>query len=294
MADIKFLVTHPGGAHKDEFLACCVLLASNPVRIERREPTSADLIDPSICVLDVGHLHDPALRNFDHHQFSKDHPPTCTLSLVLKDLGLYDDARAFCEWLEPTEWFDSRGPNKTAKWLSVDREVLNKLNSPIDLTLLRRFAGSTLLSPGEPLWEVMRMVGTDMIDFVNSMRSRLDFIDRHVEFWSLGNEEDLAQFLFLPRTDPLPDEPSAGLDQYLVSKELTADVVGLVYPDRRGEGYGLSRFRDNARLDLTRIASHNKVHFAHANGFVAKTSATEIEELKSLLTQSLVEGSLTP
>jgi len=288
---MEFLLTHPGGAHKDEFLACCVLLASHPVRIERREPSAADLINPSVCVLDVGGLHDPALHNFDHHQFPKDHPPTCTLSLVLQHLGLYDDARAFCEWLEPTEWFDSRGPNNTAKWLGVEREVLNQLNSPVDVTLLRRFAGTTVLSPGEPLWEVMRMIGTDIIDFVKSLRSRLDFIDRHAEFWTLESAGSSARFVFLPRTDPLPDEPSFGLDQFLESKGLIEEVVGLVYPDRRGDGYGLSRFRDNARLDFTRIADHAKVHFAHANGFVAKTSATEKQELKDLLARSLVEGS---
>ena len=37
------ILTHPGGSHKDEFLACCLLLAENPVTIVRREPTEADL-----------------------------------------------------------------------------------------------------------------------------------------------------------------------------------------------------------------------------------------------------------
>lgn len=59
---------------------------------------------------------------------------------MLQELGLYEDARRFCEWLEPTEWFDCRGPFATAQWLGVDREVLNKLNSPVDVTLLQRFA----------------------------------------------------------------------------------------------------------------------------------------------------------
>jgi len=65
-------------------------------------------------------------------------------------------------------------------------------------------------------------------------------------------------------------------------------VVGLIYPDRRGAGYGLSRFRDNARLDFTKIAGNETVHFAHARGFVAKTSATDAGLLKDLLVKSLV------
>lgn len=287
MSPIQFLLTHPGSSHKDEFLACCVLLALHPVRIERREPAPEDLANPAVCVLDVGHQHDPALMNFDHHQLPKDHPPTCSLSLILQHLELYDDAREFCEWLEPAEWFDCRGPNSTAKWLGVERDLLNKLNSPIDVTLLRRFAMTKVLSPGEALWEVMRMIGVDMIDYVKSLRARLDFIGQHAEFWTLEGNGGSALFLYLPRTEPMPEEPSSGLDQFIESKGLTESVVGLVYPDRRGIGYGLSRFRDNARLDFTKIAGDKTVHFAHARGFVAKTSETALSELKKLLVQSL-------
>jgi hypothetical protein len=226
MTDIQFLLTHPGSAHKDEFLACCILLALHPVRIERREPVSEDLVNPAVCVLDVGHQHDPALNNFDHHQLSKEQPPTCSLSLVLQHLGLYDDAREFCEWLEPAEWFDCRGPNSTAKWLGVERGLLNKLNSPIDVTLLRRFALAKVLSPGDPLWEVMCMVGADMIDYVKSLRARLDFIGQHAEFWNLDASGNPALFLFLPRTEPMPEEPSSGLDQFIESQGVTATGGG--------------------------------------------------------------------
>src|SRR5687768_10160191 len=117
MSPFRTILTHPGGAHKDEVLACSVLLAQQPVPVVRREPGPADLADLTICVVDVGHVHDPTLNNFDHHQFPKDHPPTCSLSLVLQHLGLYEEAREFCEWLEPAEWFDCRGPFTTASWL---------------------------------------------------------------------------------------------------------------------------------------------------------------------------------
>ena len=43
MTPIRRVLTHPGSAHKDDFLACCVLLHHYPVPIERREPTEADL-----------------------------------------------------------------------------------------------------------------------------------------------------------------------------------------------------------------------------------------------------------
>jgi len=281
---IDLILTHPGSAHKDEFLACSVLLALHPAPIARREPTPEDLASASICVVDVGHAHQPELNNFDHHQLPKDHPPTCSLSLVLQHLGLYDDARQFCEWLEPAEWFDCRGPETTSQWLGVSRETLTRLNSPIDITLLRRFALASRLEPGSPLWEVMRMIGDDLLEYVRSLRARLDFIARAAQIWDLpllGGR--LAQVIFLPRTEPLPDDPSMGMERFVESRGLGDRVVGLVYPDRRSAGYGLSRYRDHPRLDFTRIAGAPKVHFAHARGFVAKTSAHEIDDLKKLL-----------
>lgn len=283
MMTFDTILTHPGGSHKDEFLACSALLALTPVPLVRREPTADDLSNPAVCVVDVGHLHEPARHNFDHHQLPKDHPPTCSLSLVLQHLGLYADARQFCEWLEPAEWFDCRGPFATAKWLGVERDVLNRLNSPIDVTLLRRFALAQRLAPGDPLWEIMRMIGEDLLDYLKSLRARLDFLAQHAEVWDLDLAGGPAKILFVPRTDPLPEEPSSGLDRFIESRGLADQVVGTVCPDRRSAGYGLSRFRDSPRLDFTRIADCPEVHFAHARGFVAKTSATEIGQLKKLL-----------
>ena len=56
---IELIVTHPGGAHKDDFLACSLLAHLHGVPIERRDPTDEDLAKPSICVVDVGGVHDP-------------------------------------------------------------------------------------------------------------------------------------------------------------------------------------------------------------------------------------------
>ena len=286
MTPFTTLLTHPGSAHKDEFLACCVLLALHPVPIVRREPTAADLNDPQIAVVDVGHEHDPARNNFDHHQLPKDHAPTCSLSLVLQHLGIYADARQFCDWLEPAEWFDCRGPISTAKFLGVDRNALPKLNSPIDITLLRRFALADRIELTAPLWAIMHMIGEDLLDYVRTLRTRLDFIAQHAQVWELVLGGEPAQILFLPRTDPLPDEPSMGLERFIDAQNLAGKIVGTVAPDRRSTGYGLSRFQDNPRLDFTRIADAPGVHFAHARGFVAKTSLTDHAHLKALLVRA--------
>lgn len=276
---LNLILTHPGGSHKDELLACSLLAAVHRVPIVRREPTPEDLADPTIAVVDVGGEHAPERNNFDHHQFPADHPPVCALSLVLQHLGVYEDARQFCDWLEPAEWFDTRGPNVTAKWLGVDRHTMTKLNSPIDVTLLRRFAKAKHLEPGEPLWEILSYIGADLLEYLRELRTRLDSIAQQAQIWTVDDHE----ILFLPRTDPLPDEPSAGIDRYLATIGKATSVAALIYPDRRGSGYGLSRHNDNPLYDFTRIDKQPDVHFAHARGFVAKTSAAEIGRVKELL-----------
>jgi hypothetical protein len=276
---LSLILTHPGGSHKDELLACSLLAAVHRVPIVRREPTEADLADPSIAVVDVGGEHASERNNFDHHQFPADHPPICALSLVLQHLGVYEDARQFCEWLEPAEWFDTRGPNVTAKWLGVDRNAMSRLSSPIDITILRRFAKAKRLEPGEPLWEILSYVGEDLLEYLRDLRSRLNFIAETAEVWSIDDHE----VLFLPRTEPMPDEPSFGIGRYLESVGKNSTVAALIYPDRRGSGYGLSRHNDHLGYDFTRIEKEPDVHFAHARGFVAKTSASEISRVKELL-----------
>jgi hypothetical protein len=148
---------------------------------------------------------------------------------------------------------------------------------------LRRFSLALRLDPGQPLWEMMRMVGEDLLEYLKSLRARLDFIGAHAQFWTLELGGSPGQVMFLPRTEPLPEEPSMGMERFIESRGLTDQVVGMVYPDRRSGGYGLSRYRDSARLDFTRVAQAPSVHFAHARGFVAKTTATDVEELKDLL-----------
>ena len=280
---LKQILTHPGGAHKDDLLACSVLLAENPAPILRRDPTGADLADPAIAVVDCGGEHAPERSNFDHHQFPRDHSPTCALSLVLDHLGLYDDARRFCDWLETSEWLDCRGPVGTAGWLGVDRDILGKLNSPVDITLLRRFAAETELLPGHPVWEVMRMIGIDLVDYVKTLRARLDFIAQTAVSWELESGALKFKALFMPRTDPLPEEPSAGLGRFVEEQGLEREMLALVYPDRRSKGYGLRRFNDDPRLDFCRIADEPDVHFAHTGGFIAKTESSDPERLKELL-----------
>jgi GNAT superfamily N-acetyltransferase len=285
---IKKIITHPGGAHKDEFLACCVLVANDSVSILRQEATDQELKDPQVVVVDVGHRHEPQLNNFDHHQFPRDAEPTCSLSLVLSKLGIYEDARSFCPWLEVAEWFDCRGPNDTADWLGLDREVVGKLNSPIDITILQGFAKQTEHNPGEPIWEVMQMMGKELIEYITGLRGRIDEVSKIEEVWELKHSGEEFKVIFARRTDPSIEEVSGALGWRVKELGLEEEVYVMVYPDGRGQGYGMKRFNDRAEIDFSRIEKESDVRFAHARGFIAKVEAVGIDRLKELIMKSIV------
>lgn len=288
MATLHRIVTHPGGAHKDDLLACCVLAALHGCVIERRDPRPDELADAGVATVDVGGAHDAALHNFDHHHFPREHPPTCALSLVLQALGLYDDAKTFCDWLEAAEWFDSRGPKRTAEWLGAPRRAIARMGSPIDATLLRRFAAASVHRPGETVYEYMRLVGQDLLDFLRLVREELALVGRCGERWSVPAGATTIETVFLRRSEPSLDEPSAGLARYIQKHGLDGVVGAMVYPDRRGPGYGIQRYEDDPRLDFSRLEHEPDVHFAHKSGFVCKTTATDPARLRELIAKAVV------
>ncbi len=287
---IQLIVTHPGGAHKDDFLACSLLAHLHGVSIQRREPTNEDLADVATCVVDVGGVHDAELNNFDHHQFPRDSPPLCALSLVLQDMGIYQDALSFCTWLRPAEWLDTRGPNETAKLMGIPRSAFSDLNSPIDMTLLNRFAKQSELTPDNPLYQVMCMVGEDIVVYIRSLRERLNYLKSHSKYWTVETNGDPIRALFLEQSDVIAEDPSFGIYAFLVDEGKENDIDALVYPDRRGSGYGLTRYEDCPRLNFSQIESSDDVRFAHKRGFVAKVSATDPVRLKELLSLAVVKA----
>ena len=96
------------------FCRCVLLFAlcgeyNNRTVVERRNPTEEELNDADVVVLDVGEKHQPELSNFDHHQFNRNDDPACALTLLLKDIDIYEEAHLGFRWLNVTEKFDSKG-----------------------------------------------------------------------------------------------------------------------------------------------------------------------------------------
>jgi len=73
------------------------------------------------------------------------------------------------------------------------------------------------------------------------------------------------------------------VDNYIRSKGLGEVIQVIVYPDSRGEGYGIGRYEDHPRFDFSRVQQEPDVHFAHKSGFMCKTTATDPDRLRTLI-----------
>jgi len=111
------IITHPGSAHLDDFLSCCLVVnkSGNVKQIKRKEPNEAEIKDPAIWKLDVGEKYDPVIKCFDHHQDAV--YDDCTLSLLLKNWGYWRIANEVYNWLKIVVINDTIGPTEVTRQL---------------------------------------------------------------------------------------------------------------------------------------------------------------------------------
>lgn len=255
------IVTHPGSAHKDDFLSACVLLTLFPeARVERREPRRRDLDNLHTFVVDVGMEFDPARHNFDHHQ---DPRLPCAFHLVMQHLGYHQAAARVFSWYQHMSMMDVRGPYRTAQDLGVDSDLLFAAASPIDGFILGRFARQTLLAPGDPLYEMMREFGSDLLTMIAHKKQRLERLKEEARIYPVKHLKALVS--------TIADNPKLSMELYL--RELNdRAVVMSITPSARGQGWELLRLGDNRIVDFRALTAHRGIRFIHGNGFVAKTT----------------------
>jgi hypothetical protein len=128
----------------------------------------------------------------------------------------------------------------------------------------------------------MARIGGDLLNYLRSLRLNLNELSNCVEFWKIGDLE----ICYLPKIEGMSPGLSSALTMFV--REQDRDIAGIVSPDRRGSGFGMTRFNDDRRLNFTQIEHEADVHFAHKQGFIAKTSASDPERLKQLLAKSQV------
>ncbi len=276
----RTILTHPGKAHRDEFMSCCLLIAGGMAdRIERRDATLPEVFDPEVIVLDQGGRHGEEMMNFDHHQFERDAAPACSITLVLPLLGVDAEvARSIWGWLEFTERMDSKGPFATAKALGLTPDALLASASPIEATVLRWFQEQETLGESSPLWGLMERIGKEKLQYLEKLLERFDYLYDNIDVIKVGRSNETGvDLLFVDaRCVDRSESPAMGLTAYCeaLAKRKGAigreEIVGTITQDDRGAGTALYRWKDHPVVDFSRLEGHPDVEFAHKGGFIAK------------------------
>ena len=263
------IITHPGAAHADDLFAAAMAgIARFWEGVERRDPTAAELEDPDVWVLDVGGRLDPAHRCWDHHQ---DRASPCAAHLLLDSLAEGEvDSLQGPEWwaqvrqgLQMQAWWqalsdlDTRGPYQLARGLGIDHTHLiagGALASPWIAGLRRWFAADPMAA-----LEAAIEIVAPLLDEARALVVELE-VGREVT-----TRHEVGGLVVLV-TDGRPPP--------LVTRRLVEEVgeVAVVCAhDDRGPGWSILRWEDHPAVDLSALGDDERVEFAHAGGFVAKT-----------------------
>lgn len=271
----KYIITHPGQAHRDEFLSIAVAFSIHgEMSVYRREPTSEELNDPEVLVLDVGGKHEPELSNFDHHQRGRDEKPECALSLYAQHLGLAETL-SIRKWYVPTVQMDVQGPFATAKALGLPRFPF-ELSGPIEGQLMEAFQEATVVGPGTVLSQVLLLIGTGMVSSAKQFVEKIRVLAEMVKVVEIKG----LKALVFETTDITGS-------QDLRDREYPDAAASLSWDDR-GNGWSLYRFNDDPRIDFSVLEGDPAVAFAHKGGFIAKTNERlSLEEAVSLVERAV-------
>ncbi|MDD2391010.1 MAG: MYG1 family protein [Desulfobacterales bacterium] len=263
----KLIITHPGGAHFDEFFAVSLILAVHPdtdFTIVRREPIQEELDNPAVWVVDVGDRYEPALKNFDHHQ---DIDLNASFVLVARYLNL-DRRLQDMPWWTFKDRIDRFGPFRVGAELGV--KSLLPSYSPVETWLLKRFEQSPL-----ELYPLMRSFGQHILEEADHLKAQFDFWDQCEKVTLNG------RIVMIGLTTD-----SDGAEWYSAQMETPASIV--ITHDSRRSGWRLARIRDAEGVDFSKLEGHDCILFAHKTGFMAKTKEQlPIDEVLKLISLAL-------
>jgi hypothetical protein len=274
------IVAHPGSAHKDDFLSVSVLLATlKQAVVFRREPTAEDLNDPDTYVVDVGLELNPERHNFDHHQ---DSSLPCAFHLVMQHLGHHDAAMLMFAWYPHMSMMDVRGPYRTAEHLGVASSVLFASSSPIDGYILSTFASLECLNAQNPLYDLMKSLGENMIALIGRKMERLERLKSEAKVIEIKHLKAVAS--------DIDKSPKLAMELYLRLLD-DESIVMSITPSNRGEGWELLRLGDNTIVDFRGIENNQAIRFVHGSGFLAKThTRLPMEEVVELARMAITDS----
>lgn len=272
---IHKIITHPGSAHKDEFLAIC--LASHMTgctNIERRVVTDADLSDPSVMVIDIGRQYNPALNNFDHHH---DASLNSSYALVAKHFGLEKALKLSDKAYDTVDIEDREGPVKSAERYGLSVAEYNALSDPIGVAMLSTFSGYQQV-PKE-MAAVMQKMGENMVTRAQEYQPDYERLQADMQ---IKDVDGVRYFV---------DSQDKSVAREDFARE--HEVAIIVSPNSRDGGWKLKRMDDHPRVDFRNAKSLDELDpakapksFIHANGFLAATTKADAD-IEKIIAASL-------
>ncbi len=260
------IITHPGSAHFDEVTAISLILAvhaDTAFKIERREPTPAELDDAEVWVVDTGKRHEPEKRNFDHHQ-SIDCP--AAFVLVADYLGL-SETLSVMPWWNFKDEVDRFGAVRSAVKFNAGDDLVNR--NPMEIWLTGAFS-----SGPEAALPILKDYGTQLIADARQLK-------RQIDFWKTSRRLVIAG---VPAMIGETRE-SAGLEEFRRLDKNPPDIV--ISLARRDEGWRLFRY-EGTPVDFSLIADRPEIAFAHKSGFMATTrELLGLDELIELVSRAV-------
>ncbi len=246
---MKEIITHSGQAHRDDFLACCLLLAATgaPVIERRDEVTETELADPQIAVVDIGGSFDLKLNNYDHH-----HDPNlpCSLHLVAAGLFARSDFSDVFLWWDNVSIQDTQGFPTLARKYGLEPRQLQELADPVGGAVLKAFSSCDSYTPEHSFYWLWKEIGEGLISNIRSFQDGL----RAMRMESAGDiyvavtrrKDNAARFAF--------------------AREHGLKII--VAPNERGPGFTLTRVDDAPGVDFRRCEGMENVTFIHHTGFM--------------------------
>lgn len=267
---VRKIVTHPGGAHEDDFIAVALALGlisstGNDVTVWRRDPTEAELVNPEVLVLDVGKAYNPSQLCFDHHQY--DDPSVegeCALSLFVKWLDL-EHTFSVQRWWKALVMGDAVGPFAVAADLGLPKFPF-ELESPIARVLLQMFEAHEALHQGTGMHSMMGRIGKDLLAMAEKFATRYDHLKVHGTHMSPNSvrgilvQEDMSNFDIYEVAQTLKDDGTWAPHQFIM------------FFSQRGAGWDFFRFNDSEQVNFAVMQDKPGIDFAHNVGFYCQTA----------------------
>ena len=283
---MALIITHPGSAHLDDFLSCCLVVnkSGNIKKIKRKEPNKAEIKDPTIWKLDVGEIFDPEIKCFDHHQ--EDVEDECTLSFLLKYWGFWSIANEVHNWLKIVVINDTIGPEEVTKKLGISYKAMGALDSFVERTLLDLFKKQEEIKRGSLLFSLMETIGQNFFALIDEYTFVLGEVKEKIEYKTINGVQSIFCYKGLNHSSTLVRIIRDRMREKWPS--LRGGIA--VYPNKRVKNtLAIRKYDNDERVDFSRLSNYDKVVYSHPKGFFISVEQMTENQLEQYIKDAMIE-----